>query len=114
MAFLDQGLQTAPRIVGTVNPKQVHFAFTTDGSGVPTLVYSYDGSLPAPVQATNVYTCTIGSYKQLLSAQISNSIGATVNIAVTDNPTTGVVTLTASATLASARVDVCFTLDQTV
>jgi hypothetical protein len=111
MAFLDQGLQTAPRVVGSVNPRQILFRFTTDAGGVPTLLTTYDGSLPAPVQATNVYTCTIGSFKELLSCVVGSNTA--VLITPTSSASAGTIILTASATLANATVDVIVTVDAT-
>jgi hypothetical protein len=79
---LDAALQVELRQPSDGGDNIVHvpFSFTTNGSGVPTLGYSYDGALSI-IRATNSYTLDLGGpFNSLLAARANlGTVAATVN-----------------------------------
>ncbi len=78
--------------------------FTTDGSGVPTLLDDYGGKVTV-TQATNTYTCYIGECASIKAAPVGHSLTATVNAVVTTNAAAGTVIIAFSGSFFSATCD---------
>ena len=83
----------------------IGLAFTTNGSGVPTLVDDYDGKVTIGV-ATNTYTITIAPVGRWYSANVSHSLEATVNKVVTKDADAGTIVIAFSGSFFSASCDV--------
>ena len=98
---LDAALQSELRQPSNDNVVHVPFSFSTNGSGVPTLGYTYDGALSI-VRATNNYTLDLGGpYNTLLAASVNI---AAVTSTITDAPASGQVTMAYSGALNNAVV----------
>lgn len=83
------------------------FAFTTDGSGVPTLVEDYNGLISIG-RAAAVYTVTVGTYRVFLACPHSHSLASTLTCTRTHSAANGTVIFTFSAdTFNSATFDGC-------
>lgn len=98
---LDAALQSELRQPANDNVAHVPFSFSTNGSGVPTLGYTYDGALSI-TRATNNYTLDLGGpYNTLLAANVN--IGGVAST-ITDSPTLGQVTLVYGGALNNAVI----------
>ena len=105
---LDAALQVELRQPAMEDILHIPFAFTTNGSGVPTLVYNYDGTLSIS-RSTNTYTLFLGSqYKMLYSAITSP---ASVAVTTTFNELIGSAVLAYAGALNSAVVHGVLVLD---
>lgn len=99
-----------PRALGAT-PGYIATAFTTDGSGDPTLVESYSGQLSITRSEEsgeeNYYTIQYpGSWGVTQAVLRDHTLQATVNSTPVPSPSGGSCELQFSGAIASARVDV--------
>jgi hypothetical protein len=105
---LDAALQVELRQPAMEDILHIPFMFSTNGSGVPTLTYDYDGTLTIS-RSTNTYTLSLGAqYKMLYSAITSP---AAVTVTTTFNELVGNAVLAYSGALNSATVHGVLVLD---
>jgi hypothetical protein len=98
---LDAAVQTELRQPSNDNVVHIPFSFTTNGSGVPTLGYTYDDALSI-TRSTNSYTLNLGGpYQALLAASVN--IGG-VTSSINWSETLGQVTIAYSGALNNAVI----------
>jgi len=98
------------RIAGKRSPMIFVVQFTTNGSGVATLVDDYNGALTL-TKSTNDYIITIGSYTKLMACVVQTTHASVYNDNIANSPTNGTVTIEFSASLASARANVIIVVE---
>ena len=91
----------------------IPFSFTTDGSGVPTLVEDYNG-LVTIGRAAGVYTVTVGTYRAFLACPFGHSLASTLTCTRTHSAANGTVIFTfGSDAFNSATFDGCLFVSNT-
>lgn len=89
------------------------FAFTTDGSGVPTLVEDYNGLISIG-RSGAVYTITVGTYRAFLACPFGHSLASTLTCTRTNSVANGTVIFTfGSDAFNSATFDACLYVSAT-
>lgn len=104
--MLGEANSNPARAISSGVPELIGTSFTTDASGLVTMLHDHDGQTSV-AKASNTYTVSFpGPWSKTQCVIVTHALAATVNHVLTVDEAAGTVAIAFSGAIASSRVDV--------